>query len=482
MPPAMHYAPQGLLLITEMTEDLQTRWSNCQKFILDNIGEARFNTWFSKTRALKLEQDSITLQLPSSFCVEKYEDDFLHLLHAAFKKEFGRPLQIFYEVQLLSGDSAAKVTLGESRQSRVISGKTEKQGNVIADPISGQHESRFDSKLNPAYNFENYCQGHSNLLALTIARNIAANPKNNNFNPFFLYGDVGVGKTHLIQAIGIRVKEQNPNAKVLYTTAREFQHLFSIASIERKVPGFINWFNQMDVLLFDDLQEIAGKVKTSETLFPIFNHLHQNGKQLIFTCDRPPMELDGLADRLIDRFKWGITEKLQRPDAELRRQILIFKARKNGLDLPDDVIEFIAQNAVNSVRELEGVVMGVLTRSIALNAPITLELARDVMRNTINIPEKKSVNFDMIVEATAEYFNLNPDSVFSKNRMRDVNDARQVIMYLSHKLTGLSSTVIGRKLNRSHGTVLHGIAAVKDRLPILPELAKAVESIESDIS
>lgn len=467
-----------------MNQDLQQKWQKCCHFILDVIGEKRFNTWFAKTVALKVEEDSITLQVPSNYFVELYEAEYLNVLHAAFKRVFGRPMQIFYEVQILAEHENSRVTLVESRASSVISSKLERStASSIGPgaPASIKGSPNFDSQLNPKYSFETYCTGHSNLLAVTIAQEIADKPFNNIYNPFFLYGDVGIGKTHLIQAIGVRVKEHNPNAKVLYTTARQFQHLYAQASINKTVPQFIHWFMQMDVLLLDDLQEIVGKVKTAETLFPIFNHLHQHGKQLVFTCDRPPMELDGLADRLIDRFKWGLTERLPKPDADLRKQILLNKARKNGLDFPTEVLDYIANNAVNSVREIEGVIMGILTRSIALNAPITLELAREVMKNTIHLVEKKPVNFEMIVEATAEYYKLNPDALFSKNRMRDINDARQVLMYLTHKLTGLSSTVIGRKLNRQHGTVLHGIAAVKERLPIIPELAKAVESIEASL-
>ncbi len=463
-----------------MNEELQHKWAECQKFILDNIGESRFNAWFSKTTARKIEQNKITLLVPSNFFVEKYEDDFLPLIHSALRKTFGRPLQIFYDVQVLAEDKNSHVKLGESRRSKAVGNKIER--SAIAAQKDTPGNSRIDSQLNPVYNFENYCSGHSNMLAMTIASNIADNPRNSNFNPFFLYGDVGVGKTHLIQAIGIRVKERNPDAKVLYTTAREFQHLYAQATIKKTIPQFINWFMQLDVLLMDDLQEIAGKIRTTEALFPIFNHLHQNGRQLVFTCDRPPMELDGIEDRLIDRFKWGLTERLPKPDAELRKKILKFKADKNGLDLPEEVISYIADNAVSSVREIEGVVMGVLTRSINLNTPITVELAKEVMKNTITMIEKRPVNFDMIVETVAEHFNLNPDALFSKNRMRDINDARQIIMYLSHKLIGLSSTVIGRRLNRRHGTVLHGIAAIEERIPIMPDLAKAIESIETELA
>ena len=237
----------------------------------------------------------------------------------------------------------------------------------------------------------------------------------------------------------------------------------------------------MDVLLIDDLQELSHKGGTTDALFAIFNHLHQNGKALIFTCDRPPMELDGIADRLIDRFKWGITERLNQPDVELKKKILEFKASKNGLELSKPVIDLIAESSTGSVRELEGIVMGILTRSIALNRPITLELAKEVMAHTVRPKAQKVINFDMIVEATAEFYNLNPDVIFSKSIVRDVADARHVIMYLSHKLTQLSSSSIGQKLNRSHTTVLHGINAVEDRLPILKELQEAVSSIEADL-
>lgn len=468
-----------------MDKELQVKWQECQRFIRENIGESLFNAWFAVSRAVKLEDDAITLEVPTKFFMDTYEDYYINLLHAAIKKVFKRPLQIYYEIPILAEDKqGTKVVLGETRQSHILSNKLEKSTTVASKPGEPlpKRTANIDSQLNPMYNFENYCVGESNHLVHTIAQEIARKPKNNNFNPFFLYGDVGIGKTHLIQAIGIRVKEQNPNAKVLYTTAREFQNLYQQAYIKKSIPQFIQWFMMLDVLLLDDLQTIAGKAGTTDALFPIFNHLHQNGKQLIFTCDRPPMELDGMTDRLIDRFKWGITERLERPDAGLRKKILEFKAKKNGLEIPQEVIDYIAQNAVQSVREIEGVVMGVLTRSIALNAPITLELARDVMSNSINLREKKPINFEMIVETTAEHFRLNPDTLFSKNRMRDINDARQVIMYLSHKHTNLSSIVIGRKLNRQHGTVLHGIKVIEERLQLESDLNNLIAAIESDLN
>lgn len=467
-----------------MTEDYQLKWQKCLEIIRDNIGQSRFDTWFACAKPLRFAADTLTIGLPSHFYFEQYEDTFYSLLTGALRRVFGPGVKLTYEIGIIAGDKESTVTLSSPDQSHVVGSRfmqSLQKPDAMAAQKSVANGADFDSQLNPSLNFENYCVGESNKLAYTIADYIARNPHKTEFNPFFLYGAVGVGKTHLVQAIGIRIKEQNPQAKVLFTTCRQFQHLYANAVIQKKIPGFINWFQQMDVLLIDDLQELSGKTKTSEALFPIFNHLHQNAKQLIFTCDRPPMDLDGLADRLIDRFKWGITEQLPKPDFNLRRDILTYKANKNGLALPQEVIDLVAQTATSSVRELEGIVMGILTRSITKGAPITIELAREVMRNSVKNPVKKPMNMEMIVEATADFYNLNPTVIYSKSRVRDIADARQIIMYLAHTLTDLSTTSIGFKLNRRHTTVLHGIASVKDRLPYCKDLSDALTAIEAEL-
>ncbi|MCH5222633.1 MAG: chromosomal replication initiator protein DnaA [Muribaculaceae bacterium] len=465
-----------------MEKDFKKMWEECVGIISDNIGEQRTKTWFGVARPVSYDNNVLTLNIPSKFWYEKYEEEFYGILSSSIRKVFGNDIRLDYEIQLIENDADSKVKISGTKQSSAIKNRF-LQSMQSSSPMGGGNEKTpdFDPQLNEALTFENYCVGESNKLPYTIAEYIANNPAKNDFNPFFLYGDVGVGKTHLVQAIGIRVKESRPRAKVSFVTLRQFQQLYQNAVINKTVPYFISWFQQMDVLLIDDLQELSHKGGTTDALFAIFNHLHQNGKALIFTCDRPPMELDGIADRLIDRFKWGITERLNQPDVELKKKILEFKASKNGLELSKPVIDLIAESSTGSVRELEGIVMGILTRSIALNRPITLELAKEVMAHTVRPKAQKVINFDMIVEATAEFYNLNPDVIFSKSRVRDVADARHVIMYLSHKLTQLSSSSIGQKLNRSHTTVLHGINAVEDRLPILKELQEAVSSIEADL-
>lgn len=470
-----------------MTTDYKQKWSKCLDIIRDNVGEERFNTWFAPSRAIKYEDNMLTLALPSKFFMEEYEDRFLGLISSVLRKEFGQNVKLGYKVEVIGGDKKSTVNYSSPMRSSAVDTKFMQSMQKPASSFmaaTGGKGVEVDPQLNPAMTFENYCLGESNKLPYTIAHYIADNPNKSDFNPFFLYGSVGVGKTHLIQAIGIRIKEKNPRARILFLPMRQFQNMYVNAVMNQKVPVFINWFQQeVDVLLLDDLQEITGKAKTAETLFPIFNHMHNNGKQLVFTCDRPPVELDGIEDRLIDRFKWGVTEELPKPDYALRRNILKFKAEKNGLALTDAIIDCIASGATGSVRELEGIVMGLLTRSITLNCPVTLELTKEVMRHTVkSAPSVKPVNFDMIVDATAEYYKLNPDVIFSKSRVRDIADARQVIMYLCRDLTGLSTPAIGAKLNRRHATVLHGISAVQDRIKYAKDVQEAVTAIRTEIN
>ena len=459
--------------------DFKAKWNKCLDKIRSNIGEDRFNVWFSKIEPRSFSDNTLVLLVPSRFFLEKLEDDFYGILRAALKSEFGPNTRLAYDYYIIEGDKGSKVAIESPQHSHVIGSKLEQ--SILKSP-SRVASQDFDSQLNDALNFENYCVGKSNKLPFTIAEHIANHPEKPDFNPFFLYGKVGVGKTHLIQAIGIRIKERNPRAKVLFVSTRGFMQLYQSAVIKGEVPQFIRWFQDKDAILFDDLQELSGKIKTAnDALFPIFNHLHQHNKKLIFTCDRPPMELDGIADRLIDRFKWGITEPLEAPDFELRRKILDFKARRNGLDLSNEIIDLIASRATSSVRELEGIVMGIYTRSITENAPITTSLAEKVISHFVKKQEKRVINFDMVVESTAEFFHINPDAIFSKSRLRDIADARQMIMYLCKKHTSLSSTAIGAKLNRQHATVLHGINTITDRLSISNELAETVATIEKSL-
>jgi chromosomal replication initiator protein len=452
-----------------MSQNHEQLWQACLAHIKGAIGQQLFSTWFSEARSVSFDNGALTIQVPSDFIREQYEDRFYAPIGEAIKHIYGDGVQLFYQIGIIQDDESSNIILPGNRHHL-----------NAAQRNDGVNYQKVPSGLNPDYRFDNYCVGMSNQLPYTIAKAIADHPEKNDFNPFFLYGNVGVGKTHLIQAIGNSIKESIPSARVLYVSLRSFQNQLSTATISGKVPDFINYYQSIDVLLIDDLQELAGKKGTIDALFPIFNHLHQSGKKLIFTCDRPPVNLEGITDRLIDRFKWGSTEPLPKPDLALRKKILQSKAAAAGLDFPQEVIDVIAEQVDGSVRELEGVVAGIINRAIFLSVPITKTLAMEVMRNTVKTPTK-TLNFDMIVETTAECFKINPDVIFSKNRVRDIADARQVIMYLAHKHLALSLTAIGSKLNRLHSTVLHGIKAVEDRIPMERSLAEAVEWIETEL-
>lgn len=457
-----------------MAENHKILWQKCLEIIKDNIPAIAFDAWFKPAESKEYTDGVVTLAIPSDFFREQYEERFYPILRRAMQRVYGPKVKLQYVLCVVKDDPESEVRIKEG--DRAILQPASKQV-VKPNPFSEITYEDIDSQLNPTYNFENYCLGESNKLAYTIAESIGNSPTNNNFNPFFLYGSTGVGKTHLIQAIGVRVKEKMPNARVLYITSRIFENQYGTAVREKRVNDFINFYQSIDVLLIDDIQELSSKLGTQNAFYPIFNDLHQKGKTLIMTSDRPPVELDGIMDRLINRFKWGVTAILPKPDLNLRKQILRQKSAKNGLSLPEDVISLIAENVTDSVRELEGVVISLITRATILNQPITTDLARIVIQYAVKTSKKK-INFDMIVEATAAYYNIDPDVIFTKNRVRDIADARQIIMYLSNKHTELSSTSIGYKLARTHATVLHGIKTVENRMVVEKSMSEAIDSIE----
>lgn len=465
-----------------MKEEATKKWNECLALIRKKLNnDTAYTMWFEPTVVKTLRGNHLTLLVPSMFCKELYEGEYFSIFSEVLHTVFGNNLTLSYQVPVVN-------TKGGSVKIESGVAVKKKPEDPKPLPAKGNKNEKDDTeaylpKLNAALSFENYCVGQSNKLPWTIAESIARQPVNSNFNPFFLYGDVGVGKTHLMQAIGLHVKNAFPEKKVVFLPMKEFQRLYQNAYLQKEIPAFLQWFMRCDMLLFDDLQEIAGSEGTlNNALFPIFNHMHQHGKQLVFTCDRPPQDLKELADRLIDRFKWGIIEKLERPDASLRKKILTFKAKKNGLNLPADVIDYIADTPLNSVREIEGIVLGIMTRAINLGLEIDLKLARQVVENSVKTTSSKAVNFEMIVEGVADHYHLNSDVIFSKSRVKDIADARMMIMYLAQQLLGLSSGAIGRKLGRKHSTVIHGIQTIAGRKEKDPSFAREIEDIKREIS
>ena len=297
----------------------------------------------------------------------------------------------------------------------------------------------------------------------------------------FVFGSTGVGKTHLLQAIGIRLKEKYPRMRVLYVSSRVFESQYTTAVIQKKVNDFINFYLSIDVLLLDDIQFLAGKDKTQNTFFHIFSHLHLHQRQLVMSCDCRPSDLDGMEPRLLSRFKWGMTVELEKPDFELRRKFLAMKAAQDGLNISDDVLDFIATNVTDSVRELEGVMVALLAHSTMLGQDITIDLARSVIGNTVKVTPKQ-LTFESIAETVADYYNLPTDLLYGKSRKREISDARQLVMYLAKKEAQMSSTSIGAKLDRTHATVLHACIQIEQRMSIEKDFSREVQAITASLT
>ena len=461
-----------------MDKNHQQLWDECRQFIKDNISPKQYDVWFRDITSISFENKDLKLMVPSSFFVEQLEERFLDVLRAAIRKVYGDGVRLYYNYNQVQGEPSTTVNVRSASPSAVIGQGVKAQP---ANPFKQQPAADFDSQLNPRYTFQNYCAGRSNEIARSIGQSIADNPSLKTFNPLFVFGPTGVGKTHLIQAVGIGVKEKTPSARVLYVTARLFESQFTAAQRKGDINNFFHFYHSIDTLIIDDIQDINNKPATQNTFFHIFNHLHQNNKQIILSSDCAPAEMEGFEGRLLSRFKWGISTKLDKPDAELRRQVLIQKAEQDGLSLPADVIDFIAENVTDSIREIEGVAASLIAHATVLNCDITVDLARRVIANAVKI-RSRQINFDMVAEAVGEYYGLDVDLIFTKSRKREISDARQVVMYLSKKLAKMPTTTIGVRLGRTHATVIYACRNIEERMPLERKLYDDIHAIEKALS
>lgn len=458
-----------------MEKNHQQLWEECRLFIKDNIPPAQFDAWFRDVDSLGYDSKSLTLVVPSQYIMEQLESRFFSILVTAIRKVYGTGVNLYYHFNQVKDEPDTSVKMLSADQSPAI------LRNHQSNPFAETPVDDIDPMLNPRYNFENYCRSMCNKVACGIGESIADDPSIKTFNPLFIFGNSGVGKTHLIQAIGIRIKERNPRAKVLYVTARLFQSQYTTAEAKGTTNSFFHFYQSIDTLIMDDVQDLRDKPKTQNTFFHIFNHLHQNGKQIIMSSDCSPAEMEGFPERLLTRFRWGMSVRLEAPDMELRRSVLIHKAEQDGLSLPSEVIDYIAANVTDSIRELEGVVISLIGRAAVLNNDIDVDLARDVVANAVRI-NRRQINFEVVTSAVCSHYNIDPDLIFTKSRKREISDARQVVMYLAKKLIKMPLTAIGARLGRTHATVLYACKNLEERIPIDRQLADDILAIEADIN
>ncbi|MEP0860604.1 MAG: chromosomal replication initiator protein DnaA [Ignavibacterium sp.] len=448
-------------------------WKNCLTIIKENVKPMTFNTWFLPIRPVSFENNVIKIQLPTQFFWEWIDEHYNHILNKAIQTVLGPQGKLTYIIaDEKESDSELKISVAKSNDEI----KTQPQ---TIKPSNGN--SSFNSNLNPRYRFDNFIKGEGNQLARATAGAISDNPGETSFNPFFVYGGVGLGKTHLIQAIGNRIIEKFPEKKVIYLSTDSFTVEFVEAIQSNRVNEFQNFYRNIDVLIIDDIQFLTGKEKTQDLFFHIFNTLHQARKQIILSSDRPPKELKGMDERLISRFKWGLAADIQPPEYEMRIAILKNKAEEFGMTISNDIVEYIASNITSNIRELEGCLIKMLATASLNSKDISLDLARKIVRE-IASDRKVNLSIDDITKIVCEFLNVPENKVRDKTRKKEIVLARQLAMYFAKEYTKSSLKTIGLHFGgRDHSTVIHACNSIEVEMKDDIQLAELVNKLKSKI-
>lgn len=458
-------------------------WDNSLLLIKDSVTEQQYNTWFKPIvfESYKPSTKTLLVQVPSPFVYEYLEQNFVDLLSKVLHRNFGEGIRLTYRVVTDKEHKLSQDIEADPDDADMAKQTRERAQQTAAQPVAPQQQEDIDTQLDPKLTFNNYMEGDSNKLPRSVGLSIAEHPNTTQFNPMFIYGPSGSGKTHLVNAIGLKAKQMYPQKRVLYVSARLFQTQYTDAVLHNASNDFINFYQSIDMLIVDDIQEWAGKAKTLNTFFHIFNHLFRNGKRIILASDRPPVELKDMPDRLLTRFSCGLVCELEKPNIQLCVDILSNKIRRDGLKIPVDVISFIAQTCNGSVRDLQGAVNGLLAYSIVYNCSIDIRLAERVIKRAVKVDDKP-LTIDDIVETVCHHYNVTVTAVNSKSRKRDYVVARQVTMYLAQKYTKMPASRIGKLVgNRDHSTVIHSCSKVEERLKIDAGFSDELVSIENGL-
>ena len=451
-----------------MTKSADLVWSNCLKVIKDIVEWQHFKTWFEPIKPVSVKGNVLLIQVPSQFFYEYLEEHYVNLLAKTLKRELGKEARLEYRIMVDSGNNGRGSMDIPTTGMKTFSNNEMNFPLVIDNPVKnpfvipGLKKMQIDPQLNPIYTFDAFIEGDCNRVARRAGKTVAEKPGANSFNPLVVYGGVGLGKTHLAQAIGNEVKRLHPNKVVLYVSSEKFINQFQDHSRNNAINDFIHFYQLIDVLILDDVQFFARAEKSQDAFFAIFNHLHQSGKQLVLTSDKPPKDLEGLQERLLSRFRWGLSADLQLPDYETRIEILERKMKNDGLDMSKDVVKYVAYNINTNVRELEGALISLLAQSSLNKKEIDVELAKRVLRNFIKTSTKE-ITIETIQKLVCEYFAVSYEKLLHKTRKREIVQARQITMYLAKAFTKNSLKTIGEHFGgRDHTTVIHSCQTVKD--------------------
>lgn len=469
--------------------DCQTVWSKCLQLIQSHINEQSFNTWFKPIKPVKLVNSTLTIQVPSQFFYEWLEEHYIDILRQAIDNELGNAGKLEYSIVINEGKNnpnKGRISIPITPKQAPRQQYQKQEPKVIRNPFQSMTKDGLDqsSQLNPRHIFDNFIEGDSNRLARTAGLAVADKPGITSFNPLMLYGGVGLGKTHLVQAIGNKVKQQQADKFVLYVSSEKFANQVIDAFRTNSIQEFGSFYLQVDVLIVDDIQFLAGKEKTQEIFFHIFNHLHQSGKQIIMTSDCPPKELRGLQERLISRFKWGLTADLQTPDYETRKAIILKKLETDNLELSNEVVEYLACNVATNIRELEGVLISLIAQSSLNQRQIDVNLAKGTLRNIVqSVEEVVEIDVNYIQNKVAEFFDVEVVLLKAKTRKRNIVIARQAAMYLTKEFTNMPLKAIGQSFGgRDHSTIIHAIRTVKNLMESDAKFYTKMEELQRSIN
>lgn len=460
-----------------MTNEHTQVWNNCLQVIKESVNPQSYKTWFEPIKPIKNAENILTIQVPNKFFYEWLEEHYVDVLKKAIKSQLGDTGRLEYQILV---DNHRKIgrNFTELHDTNAFSPQTIKNPFVIP----GIKKIEIDPQLNPSYTFDNFIEGDCNKLCRSAGLAIAKNPGGTAFNPLFIYGDVGLGKTHIAQAIGNEVLRLNSEKRVLYVTMERFTNQVVQSIKNNAVNDFMNFYQFIDVLIVDDIQFLAKRTKTQEIFFNIFNALHQNGKQIIMTSDRAPKDIQDVEDRLISRFKWGLSADLQFPDFETRLAILQAKIEKEGVSLPQDVIDFVCYNIKNNIRELEGVVVSMIAQATLADRVIDIDLAKEVIKQFVS-GVSKEISVDSITQLVAEHFSLDIQKITGKTRKREIVVARQLAMYFTKNFTNASLKHIGKIFGgRDHSTVIYSVQQVQNLIDTDLIVRDAVTDIEKKIT
>ncbi len=466
-------------------------WNNCLSFIKDNIPPQAFKTWFEPIEVIKLSKNVISIQVPSKFFYEWLEEHYVGLLKSALIKQLGPDARLLYVIKMEntfgnkqpfteSIPSNNRDSLKPQEVSAPIYSRSEKLKNPFVIP--GIRNLEIESQLNPNYSFDNFLEGDANRLARSAGLAVASKPGGTSFNPLLIFGGVGLGKTHLAHAIGVDIKDKYPDKTVLYISAEKFtqQYIESIKKNSRN--DFIHFYQVIDILIIDDVQFLSGKSGTQDVFFHIFNHLHQNGKQVILTSDKAPVDMQDIEQRLLSRFKWGLSAELQSPDYETRVSIIKNKLFRDGVSIEESIIEYVAKNIKTNIRELEGAIISLIAQSSFNKVEITIQLAKEIVNKFVK-NTKREVSIDYIQKIVSEYFQMDVSTLQSKTRKRHIVQARQLAMYFAKKFTKASLASIGSQIGkRDHATVLHACKTVDNLSFTDKQFRKYVEDLNQKLT